>query len=454
VARSTPDWPALQGAIAGEVVPADSPGYDAARKPAIANFEDVRPQAVALCETAADVAEVISFAARLGLPTAARSGGHCFAGRSSTKGIVIDVTPMSSVSVSGDIATIGAGARLGDIYEALGEHGLTIPAGCGPTVGIAGLTLGGGFGILGRSYGLTSDQLLEAQVVLADSRVVECDEHRHEDLFWALRGAGADGLGVVTSLVFRTVPAPEATSFHLTWPHSDAVAVIAAWQAWAPAGPDELAASLLVTAGGDESEPPLVHLFGAMIGSEADTVGLLEELVARAGVDPASESLTHLPYAQTKRHLDDHSPGDDRPGHMFSKSEFFRRPLPADSIAALIEDLADGRTASESRDLDFSPWGGAYNRTRPDATAFVHRDALFVLKHGLVVDPGTPAGVRESARRWLARSWASVHPWGTGGVYPNFPDPDLNGSARAYHGANLDRVRRIRASYEFVPPDR
>jgi FAD/FMN-containing dehydrogenase len=454
VARSAADWGALQRAIAGEVVLPESPSYDAARKPPIVNFEDVRPQAVALCETVADVAEVISFAARLELPTAARSGGHCFAGRSSTEGIVIDVTPMSSISVSGDIATIGAGARLEDIYAALGERGLTIPAGCGPTVGIAGLTLGGGFGILGRRYGLTSDQLLEAQVVLGDGRVVDCDERRHEDLFWALRGAGASRLGVVTSLTFRTVPAPDATSFHLTWPHTDAVAVIGAWQTWSPAGPDELAASLLVTAHGDEDQPPLVNLFGAMVGSAADAEGLLEEAVARAGVDPASESLTELPYAQTKRHLDDHSPGDDRPGHMFAKSEFFRRQLPPEAIAALVEDLATGRTASESRDLDFSPWGGAYIRTPPDATAFVHRDALFLLKHGAVVDAAAPASTREAARGWLASSWETAHPWGTGGVYPNFPDPTLNGSARAYHGANLDRLRRVKASYDSLPGDR
>src|SRR5215211_4332724 len=438
--------------VGADLLVAGSAAYESARRSQIARFDGVRPRAVVRCRVPEDIAWALAFARQEGVHVALRSGGHCFAGRSSTTGIVIDVSGIDEVSVSDGTVAIGAGARLGDVYDALATHDLTVAAGCGPTVGIAGLTLGGGLGILGRSHGLTADQLVAARAVLADGRVVECDEHRHEDLFWALRGAGGGGLGVVTSLVFRTVLAPEATSFHLTWPHTDAVAVIAAWQAWAPAGPDELAASVLVTAGGDASEPPLVHLFGAMIGSEADTVGLLEELVVRARVGPASESLTHLPYAQTKRHLDDHSPGEDRPGHMFSKSEFFRRPLPADSIAALIEDLADGRTASESRDLDFSPWGGAYNRTRPDATAFVHRDALFVLKHGLVVDPGAPSGVRESARRWLARSWASVHPWGTGGVYPNFPDPDLNGSARAYHGANLDRVRRIRASYEFVPP--
>ncbi len=138
------DWGALQGAIAGEVVLPGSPGYELARKPPIARFQDVRPQAVVRCATPSDVAETISLASRAGLPIAARSGGHCFAGNSSTQGIVIDVTPMRSVSVRDGVATVGAGARLGDLYDALAAHDLTIPAGCGPTVGIAGLVLGGG----------------------------------------------------------------------------------------------------------------------------------------------------------------------------------------------------------------------------------------------------------------------------------------------------------------------
>src|SRR5215208_3132519 len=246
VTTMRPDWDALQSAIAGEVVLPESPGYDSARKPTIARFHDARPQAIVLCETAEDVSGAILFARRSGLETASRSGGHCFAGRSSTGGVVLDVSPMRSVSVSGGVATVGAGARLGDVYDSLDEHGLTIPAGCGPSVGIAGLTLGGGLGILGRKHGLTSDHLLGAQVVLADGRVVECDEHQDEELFWALRGAGGGNFGVVTSLVFNTVTVPSATVFHFLWPHTHAVALIHAWQSWAPAAPDELAASLLV----------------------------------------------------------------------------------------------------------------------------------------------------------------------------------------------------------------
>ena len=186
--------------------------------------------------------------------------------------MVIDVGPLDDVSVSDGVATIGAGARLGAVYDALLEHGVTIPAGCGPEVGIAGLTLGGGLGIMGRRHGLTSDSLVGATVAL-DGRLVECDEQREPDLFWALRGAGGGRFGIVTSFTFRTVPAPEATAFDLRF--TDAAALVEAWQAWAPDAPDELAASLLISAGPDPAEPPVIKVFGAMLGSRAETEALL-----------------------------------------------------------------------------------------------------------------------------------------------------------------------------------
>jgi FAD/FMN-containing dehydrogenase len=439
----------LEGRISGEVLLPASPGYESTRKPAIARFHDVRPHAVVVCETAEDVSEAISFARRQGLRTVPRSGGHCFAGRSSTEDIVIDVSPMRSVSVSGGVATVGAGARLGHVYDALDEHGLTIPAGCGPDVGIAGLTLGGGLGILGRKYGLTSDHLLGARVVLADGSIVECGEHHEEDLFWALRGSGGGNFGVVTSLAFRTVPAPAETAFDLIWPHACASEIVGAWQVWSPAAPDELAASLHVFAPGDPGQPPAVSVSGAMVGTASETRDLLDELVARVGVDPTSGTFEHASYRQTKRYLAEHGPGDDQPdGHPYNKSEFFRGPLPTRAITALVHNLSEGRRAGQSRELDFTPWAGAYNRVPAGATAFAHRDERFLLLQVAVVEPDAPAAEREAAREWLARSWSSVHPWGTGRVYPNFPDPDLEDWARAYHGTNLERLALIKAKYD------
>jgi FAD/FMN-containing dehydrogenase len=439
-----PALEALAGRIAGEVVTPGAPGYESARKPAMARWHGIRPRAVVMCEDARDVAEALAFARRSGVHVAVRSGGHCFAGRSSTPGMVIDVTPMGSVSVTGGIATVGAGTRLADLYDALNESGVTIPAGCGPTVGIAGLTLGGGLGILGRKYGLTCDRLVAAQVVLADGRVVDCDEQRHADLFWALRGAGAGQFGVVTSFVFQTVPAPAATTFHLVWPAGDAAAAIEAWQNWAPDAPDELAASLRLA----DDDELAVNLFGAMLGPESDAVEVLDGFVARIGADPASASHRHLPYRAAKQALvglgaaEEADPDQPRP--VFSRSEFFRRPLPAETIAALVRALGDGRGAGESRELNFTPMGGAYNRVPADATAFAHRDERYLVEHVLVADDDAPTLGRE----WLARSWATAHPWGSGRVYPNFPDPDLPDWADAYYGANHERLVRVKRAYD------
>jgi FAD/FMN-containing dehydrogenase len=404
------------------------------------------------------VAEAIASARRLGVEVVARSGGHCFAGRSSTRGTLIDLSELRSVSVADGFATVQAGALLGEVYEQLDGQGLTIAAGACPSVGIAGLTLGGGLGILGRTYGLTSDQLVGAQVVLADGRVVDCDERREADLFWALRGAGGGQLGIVTSFVFRTVPAVDLTCFKLGWPHGYAATVVEQWQDWSPDAPDELAASLLLNAPGELGEP-LVTVFGAMLGTEGEATHLLDRLIERLGAEPASAMVEQMPHAVAKRFLAEHAPGVEQgdavapvepppPKLMFSKSEFFRRPLPPDAIAALVDGFVSGRSAGEARELDFTPWGGAYNRTDAGATAFAHRGERFLLKHAVVLDADASAQEQEAAGDWLLRSWSIVHPHGSGRVFPNFPDPDLADWQRGYHGANYERLIGVKARYD------
>src|SRR5512132_1144781 len=455
----TADLRALQPVIDGDVVLPGSAGYESVRKPVMARFEHLRPAAVVRCATPADVAATLAVAGGLRLRTAIRSGGHSVAGRSSTDGVVLDVTPMGSVAVAGEVATVGAGVRLGELYDGLAEHGLTIPAGCGPSVGIAGLTLGGGLGILGRKHGLTCDHLLGAQVVLADGRIVDCDEHHDEELFGALRGAGGGHFGVVTSLVFRTLPAPGVAVFQLTWPPAGAAAVLQAWQTWAPAAPDELDATLRLTAAGDDERPPGVEVVGTVLDGEADGAELLGELVDRAGEDPVAVSHRHLPHRAAKRYLEGLGSVEDRPersgpeqppqpSHLYTKSEFFRRLLPGDTVATLVEHLTQGLAPGQSREVDFLPWGGAYNRVPADATAFAHRRERFLVQHLVMVGADAAPAERDAARDWLARSWALVHPWGSGGVYPNFPDPDLQDWASAYHGTNYDRLRRVKATYD------
>src|SRR6266536_4020667 len=242
----------LARALDGDLLTPASPGYDAARRPAMARYRDVRPVAIVQCASVPDVVSTINHARDTGTRLVPRGGGHCFAGRSSTEGLLLDLGRLSAITVGTDeLTTIGAGARLAQVYDVLHEHARTIPAGCGPTVGIAGLTLGGGLGMLGRAHGLTCDALVGARVVLADGRIVDCDSDHEPELFWALRGAGGGQFGVVTSLAFDAVPEPDTTRFELTWPAADATAVIAAWQDWAPDAPDDLSANLkLVAANG------------------------------------------------------------------------------------------------------------------------------------------------------------------------------------------------------------
>jgi len=426
--------------VDGELLTPDTPGYEAVRRPWAGRFHHVRPAAIARCASPADVAAAIAAARRDGTPLAVRAGGHCFAGRSSTTGLLVDVGPMDAVHVHDDHVTTGAGALLGPVYDTLAARGLAIAAGCGPTVGIAGLTLGGGLGILGRLHGLTSDSLRAAQVVLADGRVVTCDADTEADLFWALRGAGGARFGVVTALVFETIPAPPTTAFELVWAPAAAAALMGAWQEWAPAAPDALAASLLVNADGGTLR---VRVFGAMAASEAETRRHLDELAAAA---PTAATVRTGSSREAKRFLSGLGEADEEDaGHPFSKSEFFAQPLPSEAIDALLAHL---RTAPAAAELDFSPWGGAYTRVAREATAFAHREARFLLKQAIVVDPGATAGGRAAARDWLARSWELAHPFGTGGVYPNFPDPDLDDWDAAYHGANRERLLAVKRRYD------
>ena len=435
------DWQALQRSVAGQVLTPEAAGYELVRRPAIALFHDVRPEAVVRCAAAEDVGEAIAFARRERLPLAVRSGGHCFAGRSTTTGMVIDVGPLAAVSLSGGTATIGAGARLGTVYDALLEHGATIAAGCGPAVGIAGLTLGGGLGILGRRHGLTCDQLLAADVALADGRLITCDEEREDDLYWALRGAGGGHFGVATAFRFRTVPPPDATAFDVRFPPPAAGALLRAWQAWAPDPPDELAASLVITAGPDPAEPPMIKVFGAMLGSRAEAEAQLSELAA----EPSSAELRHGTHRETKRHLAGAGDAEEGDVHPYSRSHYVRDALPGEAISALVDALEAGRRPGEARELDFSPWAGAYGRVPADATAFVHRDPRFLLKLGVALEPGVRS---EPGRRWLNGAWELVRPYATGGAYPNFPDPELTDWARAYWGANHERLRRVKQRYD------
>lgn len=389
--------------LTGEVLEPGHPEYERARTPALPGYHHLRPLAVVRCFSSGDVANALAWSRESGVHITPRGGGHCFAGRSSTTGIVLDLSAMNDVAVHDGVATVGAGARLAEVYAGLDRHGLTLPAGCGPTVGIAGLTLGGGLGLLGRRYGLTSDRLRAAQVVLPDGRTTDCSDDREPDLFWALRGAGGGQFGVVTELTFEPVQAEPTTRFVLTWPGNRAADVLRTWQEIAPDAPDELSANLKISA-------RVVTLFGA--GAPDDFLGLA----------PDTADVSVMPYHELKQSFDDLG---DLAGPVTTRSHFFRQPIPADVLPD-----------TPGRELNFTPMGGAYNRTHPAATAFVHRAERFMVEHV------------SADSDWVHRTWADLHEHSSGHVYPNFPDPFLDDPLHAYHGENLRRLKEIKKQYD------
>ncbi|NUT46647.1 MAG: FAD-dependent oxidoreductase, partial [Saccharothrix sp.] len=286
------DWERLRRVLTGRLVLPGDDGYDTARRPYNTVYAHRRPAAVALCADESDVARCLEFAARERIPVAARSGGHSYAGYSVPEGgLVVDLAALSDIQVDhrGRLR-VGAGTRMIDLYEALARAGRLLPAGSCPTVGVAGLTLGGGISVVGRAYGLTCDRLLAARVVTPGSGARRADAHTEPDLFWALRGGGGGNFGVTTSFTFDTAPARDVTAFVLDFPVGAATDVLGAWQEWMLGTPDALWTACNVHAG----SPPRVGVIGSWVGPEAGLDPLLDRLAAR--VAPTGRTVLPMDY--------------------------------------------------------------------------------------------------------------------------------------------------------------
>lgn len=471
----SPDWTALRGELSSGrlVLPADR-DYDGARLLFDPKFDAARPAAIAYCALPGEVSACLAFARKFGVPVAARSGGHSYGGWSTTPGLVIDVSRMADVTldVGARTARVGAGTLLIDLYDLLAAYGQAVPGGSCPTVGIAGLALGGGVGVVGRLFGLTCDNVIAVQIVTADGAIRECSADREPDLFWACRGGGGGSFGVVTAFTFRTYPAPDLVLFFLRWPWSAAAQVVAAWQDWAPAAPDELWSNMHLSAvpGG---ALPQISVGGTVAGSTAQAEALLRRLYAAVGSEPDSVFVQSEQYltcmlveagcsAETvaQCHLPSRNPAGtlSRPPE-YAKSDFYTRPLSPAGIRTLIDQVqlmgqvagAEGASGS----VAFDAFGGAINRVAASDTAFVHRDALFLAQYSTTWTPppgSTGAGASTSGvaaqRAWLATFHAAMRPYASGEAYQNYADPDLTDWQRAYYGANYPRLQRIKAAVD------
>jgi FAD/FMN-containing dehydrogenases len=460
------DWSALAQRLHGTLVRPDSAQYATALQLYDPRFDTIHPAGIAYCADVADVQSCLDFAHRFAVPLTPRSGGHSYAGYSTTTGLVVDVTRMNTttVNVAAQSVTIGAGARLVDVYATLTDQGVIIPAGSCPTVGIAGLTLGGGVGVLGRKYGLTCDALLSADVVLADGRVVTCDSSHATDLFWALRGGGGGNFGIVTGFTFRTYTVSALSLFTLRWPWSSAAQVVDAWQHWAPSAPDEIWSNCVLLTTTDQSAGPIVQVNGVYVGSSTALSPLLSQLTGNIDASPSSNYVTDASVLDTmlyeagcsgKSIAACHLPTQNPQGELTrtiedAKSDYFARMLSQHGIGALVSAIgtrqADATPGTVGIGLD--PYGGAISRVQPTATAFAHRDVLFSAQYNINYDVGSSSSVVAANHQWLVDIKRAMGTYATGASYQNYIDTGLTDWQHAYYGNNITRLRQVKTTYD------
>jgi FAD/FMN-containing dehydrogenase len=466
LAAGAPDWSGLAHRLSGRLIRPGQADFGEAAELFQPRFDSVRPAAVAYVADAEDVATCLAFARAARVPIVARNGGHSYAGWSSvSNGLVIDTGRLNTVHAGGGTASVGAGARLIDVYTGLAASGRTIPAGSCPSVGVSGLTLGGGVGVTGRANGLTCDNLIGAEIVTADGRIREVSDRQDPDLFWALRGAGGGNFGVVTRLDFRTHPAEDCAYGFLSWPWSRARAAIEAWQRWAPSAPDNLWANLHVSASWDGNLriQSTVNLLG---GSRAELANLIDRLAER----PSSVSLHSASYLTTMQvmggvtgesesasHVRGVLPGHSPAGRVVrssygARSDFYTQPLTGAGAAAVVASVARYRSYAPKGGraaVAFDALGGAINRVGARDTAFVHRDALFLAQYTADYPAGVTGGTAAAhSWSWINSTWNAMRPYASGEAYQNYIDPQLRGWEQAYYGANAPRLRAVKRAYD------
>ena len=422
------DWNALRAQLPGGLVlPGDS-GYELASQSYNTRFDNRRPAAIARCTSVADVQRCVEVARNARMPIAARCGGHSYAGYSTPdNGLVLDLRGMANVEVNGDTAVVGGGARLMEVYAAFAGAGRALPAGSCPTVGIGGLTLGGGIGVTARKYGLTCDKLTAVQIVTADGKQQTVDGG---DLLWALKGGGGGNFGIVTSFTFATEPAPDITVFALKYPAGATADVVGAWQEWVSQQPDELWSNCIVSAG----SPPSCRVGGAVVGDENLCKQLLKSLPRASSVSiHAKGYLDAMRYfgGCTQRSVAQCRPASE--GGQLGRESFFASSRIVNEAVdgATLVSLLDGRAKV---DVLLDSLGGAVSRVKPADTAFPHRNAL------------ASAQIYSSTSEQDVDEVRDGLPGDAG--YVNYIDPTMPEWANAYYGDNLSRLRNVAKQYD------
>ncbi len=435
------DWRALAAGIDGDVVRRNDPGYDAAKRLFDPRFDRITPLAVVEATTSQDVAEAIAFARRFGLVARPRAGGHSYVGASSVKdGLVIDVARISGThfDAASGLATVGAGARLYDVHAALAGHGRSIPTGTCPTVGAAGLTLGGGLGVDNRQHGLTCDRLESVRLVTADGKVRTASGDRHSDLFWACRGGGGGNLGIVTSLRFATHRTQRFGIFLVSFPWSSATPVLHGWGRRIIAMPRSVWMNLHLEAGSDGSTR--VRVVGVCrAGAEDGEATAIERAV---GVSATSVSTFRKSFLDGISFL---GGGTTSPRQSFAAGSDVVVGISPALGRALPRIVARRAATHRPVAVILDPLTGAVRDREPGATAFPWRRHLADIQWyvGLAAHP-RPAQVA-AAYDWIDRAHRAVGTASAGG-YVNYLEPGR--PVASYYGGNLARMRRVKHRYD------
>ncbi|GGY04906.1 oxidoreductase [Litchfieldella qijiaojingensis] len=437
---------ALTEAVRGRVITPSDPDYDDAR--AVYNaMHDRKPRAVIRCVDSADVMAAVAAGRDAGLDLAIRGGGHSVPGFGTVDGgLVIDLSRMNNVRVDPvkKIARVGSGATWGDVDHATYPFGLAAPGGIISTTGVGGLTLGGGIGYLTRGVGLSIDNLLSADVVLADGRQVTASDYQNEDLFWALRGGGGN-FGVVTSFVFQLHEVGDIVGGPLFYEFDDATAVLECYREFIADAPEPLGCFF-----GWQIAPDLPFiptdrvgdLFCVLVtcwnGPHEEAEKVLKPL--RDAAEVKAEQIGVMPFPALQSAFDGLVP---KGMQHYWKADFITE-LTDEAIAAHIEH--GKKTPHISSSMHLHPINGAAQRVGADETAFGHRDKNFApVVVGIWSDPAD----NEANIKWVKDYYAAIHPHSGGdGGYVNFMSSDDNHRAPANYGANYERLAVVKATYD------
>jgi len=437
----------FKSALRGRLVQPGDADYDAVR--ALYNgMIDKRPRLIARCVDVADVIAAVSFGRDQGLLVAIRGGGHNGPGLGSCDdGLVIDLSLMKGVRVDPASRTVrvDAGCTSGDVDHATHPFGLAVPFGLVSTTGVAGLTLGGGTGYLTRKYGLTIDNLLEADVVLADGRFVTASEREHPDLFWALRGGGGN-FGVVTSFLFRAHPVSTVYAGPVFWEAKHAKAVMRAYRDFLPGAPEELGAFVGLKTVPSTDPFPKEHwgkrvcaVISAYAGPAADGEKAIAPLL-KAVPPPAFNWMGEMPFPAMQALFDPLMP---KGLQWYWKGDFVRN-LPDEAIDAHVAHAAEAPT--ELSLMHLYPIDGAVRRVAKDATAWSARDATWSM---VIAAIGSDPNQAETLKSWGRGYWRAVHRFNLEGAYVNFMmDDEADGRVQATYGDNYARLAAVKAKYD------